>query len=141
MTDVRHHNPHVGGESARGLRNDDEGERQDQVIIAIGDIYAQIPRREEVRDLMRATQSRTRELPGCVSYTFAETLDDPGHFVVVQEWRDRAALDEHYRSQAFVSYQAKIGELLVRASELRLHTVRESLRPVPSLGGDPRHDD
>jgi quinol monooxygenase YgiN len=112
------------------------------VIIAVGDIYAQIPRREEVRDLMRETQLRARELPGCLSYTFAETLDDPGHFLVVHEWRDRAALEEHYRSPAFASYQAKIGELLVRTSQLRLHTVRESFRPVPSLDGDPtQHDD
>jgi quinol monooxygenase YgiN len=111
------------------------------VIIAIGDIYAQIPRRDEVRDLMRETQLGARELPGCLSYTFAETLDDPGHFIVVQQWRDRAALDEHYRSRAFVRYQANIAELVVRDSELQLHSVRDSVRPIPAPGGDPKHDD
>ena len=111
------------------------------MIIAIGDIYAQIPRREEVVDLMRETQLRARELPGCLAYVFAETLDDPGHFIVMQEWRDSAALDEHYRSEAFAAYQARIGELLVRTSELRVHSVQETFRPVPSRGGDPHHDD
>jgi quinol monooxygenase YgiN len=112
-----------------------------EVIIAIGDIYAQIPRREEVRDLMRETQLAARGTPGCLSYTFAETLDDPGHFLVVHQWTDQAALDEHYRSQAFAGYQSSISELLVRSSELRVYLIQESIRPVPSPGGDPKHDD
>src|SRR5436305_1960318 len=73
------------------------------MVIALGDIYAQIQRRDEVRELMRATQERMREEPGCAYYAFAETLDDPGHFVVVQEWSDQAALDDHYRSRAFAA--------------------------------------
>ncbi|TMK25679.1 MAG: antibiotic biosynthesis monooxygenase [Actinobacteria bacterium] len=102
------------------------------MIVGLGDIYAQIPRREEVRELMRATQASVREQPGCISYSFAETLDDPGHFVVVQRWRDQAAVDEHYGSRAFADYQAKIGDLLVRNSELSLHVVEEGFRPVSS---------
>jgi quinol monooxygenase YgiN len=104
------------------------------VIIALGDIYAQIPRREQVRELMRATQARTRELPGCLYFEFAETLDDPGRFLVVQQWRDQSALDAHYRSQVFADYQAQIGEHLVRTSELNVHSVQTSVRPI---GSDP----
>jgi quinol monooxygenase YgiN len=116
-------------------------DRGSSVIIALGDIYAQIPRLEEVRRLMRATQEGAREQPGCESYAFAETLDDPGHFVILQQWRDQAALEGHYRSQAFADYQAGIQPLLVRTSDLRLHAVQGSLRPVATSGGDPQHDD
>lgn len=112
-----------------------------EMVIALGDIHAQIPRREEVRELMRATQERAREEPGCASFTFAETLDDPGHFVVVEEWSDQAALDAHYRSQAFADYQARIGELIVRSSELRVHAVQASSRPVASTPVDISQDD
>jgi quinol monooxygenase YgiN len=105
------------------------------LIIALGDVYAQIPRRESVRALMRSTQESVRGESGCISY---ETLDDPGHFMVVQCWRDQAALDEHYRSQAFAAYQAQIGEFLVRDSELRVHVVQESYVPVDSAPVDPR---
>jgi quinol monooxygenase YgiN len=111
------------------------------MIIALGDIYAQIPRREEVRELMRATQARVREQPGCLSSAFAETLDDPGHFLVVQQWRDQAALDEHYRSEAFADYQAGIGDQLVRTSELRLYVVQASFTPVDSSPIDTSDDD
>jgi quinol monooxygenase YgiN len=106
------------------------------VIIALGDIHAQVPRHDQVRELMRATQARVREQPGCISYDFAETLDELGHFLVVQQWRE-----EHYRSQAFAAYQEEIGEQLVRTSELRLHVVSESFQPVGSSPTDPRDDD
>jgi quinol monooxygenase YgiN len=111
------------------------------VIIALGDIYVQIPRRDEIRELMRVTEERVREQPGCLSYAFAETLDDPGHFVVVQRWRDQEAVDEHYRSKAFADYQAGIADRLVRTSELAVHVVQESFLPVDSSRIDTSQDD
>jgi quinol monooxygenase YgiN len=111
------------------------------VILGLGDIYTQIPRRDEVRALMRRTQASVREQPGCISYAFTETLDDPGHFVVVQRWRDQAAVEEHYASRAFADYQEKITELLVRTSELRLHVVSEGVRPVDHSQPSTTHED
>jgi quinol monooxygenase YgiN len=100
------------------------------MLIAIGDIYTQVQRRADARELMQATQARMREQPGCDYYAFAEALDDPGHFLVLQQWSDRAALDRHWESDAFRSYQDQIGPHLIRSSELRVHDVRGSARPV-----------
>jgi quinol monooxygenase YgiN len=101
------------------------------MIIASGDIHARIPDREQVTALMRATQARVREEPGCLYYAFAETLDDPGHFVVVSHWQDQGALDAHYRSDAFAEYQAQVGAYLVRSSELRVFQASEALTMEP----------
>jgi quinol monooxygenase YgiN len=111
------------------------------VIVALGDISAKIPHLDDVRRVMRDTQQRVREQPGCVSYTFAEALDDPGHFVVMQEWQDRAALDGHYRSGAFADYQAAIAPLLVRDTDLRVSETAQSARPVADGGEDLRPSD
>jgi quinol monooxygenase YgiN len=111
------------------------------VIVALGDIYAKIPHLDDARQVMRDTQRRTREQPGCVSYAFAETLDDPGHFVVMQEWRDLAALDGHYSSRAFADYQAAIAPLLVRDTDLRISETRQSVRPLADAGEDLRASD
>jgi quinol monooxygenase YgiN len=111
------------------------------VIIALGDVYAQIPRVEAVRELMRATQARVREQPGCISYAFAQSLDEPAHFVLVQQWRDREALEQHYGSQAFANYQAQITKQIVQTSELRLHEVETSYAPVDSSRLDIAQDD
>ncbi len=111
------------------------------MIVALGDVYALVPARDRVRRLMESTQARVREQPGCVSYVFAETLDDPGHFLVVQRWRDRAAFDEHYASRVFADYQAAITDSLERASELRVHDVQASYEPLDSAPMDPRRAD
>jgi quinol monooxygenase YgiN len=100
------------------------------MLIVLGDIYAQIERRAEVRELMCVTQASAREDPGCEYYAFSETLDDPGHFLVVQRWSDRGTLDEHYRSRAFADYQARIGPLLVRSSDLSLFDAATGVRFV-----------
>jgi quinol monooxygenase YgiN len=111
------------------------------LVITIGDIYAQIPHLEAVRVLMRETQEQARRQPGCVSYSFAETLDDPGHFVVAQEWRDKASLEAHYRSETYADFQAKLQLLLVHSSDLRIHLVEETIRPVESVGDNPQFDE
>lgn len=108
------------------------------MVLAVADVYTQIPYRDEVRELMLTAQNRAREQPGCISYVFAETLDDPGHYVVVQAWREEAALDAHYRSPEFADYQTGIGPWLVRKSELRVHRVMETAFPQDSAPIDPR---
>lgn len=110
------------------------------MIVAVGDIYARVTDRETVMALMRATQESAREEPGCSYYAFAETLDDPGHFVIVEQWRDRDALDTHFRSLAFADYQEQIGPHLVRASELRLFDADAGVSPVAQGPIEPQQD-
>ena len=90
------------------------------MVIAIGDIHARVPDREQVTALMRASETAARAQPGCLYYAFAEALDEPGHFVLVEQWQDERSLDAHYRSAAFASYQEQIGAHLVRSSDLRV---------------------
>jgi quinol monooxygenase YgiN len=111
------------------------------MIVALGDVYAQIPQRGAIERAMLALQAQALEQDGCVSFVFAEVLADPGHFLLVQRWRDRGALDAHYRSAAFADYQAAVEGLLVRDSELHLHVIAETVRPVDSSRLDLRQDD
>jgi quinol monooxygenase YgiN len=111
------------------------------VIVALGDVYAQIPRREEAEQTMLEAQRAALTQDGCISFAFGEILGEQGHYVVVQRWRDRNALEEHYRSEEFFRYQAAIGPLLVRESELELHTVADAIRPLNSDPLDLPQDD
>lgn len=111
------------------------------MIIALGDVHAQIPRVGRVRELMRATQERVRREPGCIAYAFAEALDEPGHFLIVQRWIDQRALDHHFRSEAFADYQAQVADLLISSSELHIHMVSATYSPVDSAPMDPRQAD
>jgi len=99
------------------------------VIVAIGDVHAQIPQRTAVESAMRTAQSAAREQDGCLHYGFSEALGEPGHYVIVQRWRDRNALEAHYRSASFVGYQTAIAPLLVADSEVEIYTVDDAFRP------------
>jgi len=111
------------------------------VIVALGDVYAQVQGRDEAAAAMLEAQLAAQQQDGCISFAFAETLGEPGHYVVVQRWRDREALDAHFRSESFFRYQAAITPLLVRDSELTLHTVEDAIRPVDSEAHDVPTDD
>lgn len=110
-------------------------------VVVVGDVYTLAGRRDEVIALLSDTQERTRPQPGCISFSFAEVLGDPGHYVVVEEWSDGAALRTHFKSDAFTSYQENVGGLLARPSEVRIHRVSETTRPVDSGPMDPRRAD
>jgi quinol monooxygenase YgiN len=111
------------------------------VIIALGDLHTQIPQREAVERVMLDAQAAARERDGCESFSFAEAVGDPGHYLFVACWRDEAAMEAHYRSPAFAAYQAAITPLLVADSDLRLHVVDRSVRPVDAGTLDLRQDD
>jgi quinol monooxygenase YgiN len=111
------------------------------MLVAIGDVVAQVPERRAAERVMLSAQAAARQQDGCVSFVFAEVLGDPGRFIVVQRWRDHGALEAHYRSDSFAAYQAAIGPLLARESELEVHEVTHAARPVASVELDLGHDD
>jgi quinol monooxygenase YgiN len=111
------------------------------VIVVVGDLYALVGRRDEVLELLAQTQARAREEPGCESYAFAEVVGEPGHVLICQEWADESALEEHYGSTVFAQYQQRVGEFLARPSEVRIHHVRQTLRPQDAAPMDPRRAD
>ncbi len=111
------------------------------MIVGTGEVFVQIPHRRAAERAMLAAQAATRRQRGCLAFSFAEIIDDPGHFVIVQRWSDQESLEAHYRSDSFASYEAAIEGLLLRDSELELHVVQETVRPVALSNLDIRHDD
>ena len=110
------------------------------MIAVLADVFAQVPHRERVREVMLIAQQASRAEPGCVSYVFAETLEEPGHFVLHELWSDREALDRHFRGPALAAYREAITPLLIRASEVRIFSVQEQARAVGASPTDPRTD-
>lgn len=56
---------------------------------------------EEVTALYRELIEKTRKEPHCISYELFINQKDPGHFIFIEEWPDRAALDEHCQTEHF----------------------------------------
>jgi quinol monooxygenase YgiN len=110
-------------------------------LVAITRIHGIAGRREDLRELMRSTEARVADDPGCRLYRFTATLDDPDEYLHVQEWADEASFAAHQRSPAFRDYQRNLFDLLARPSDMRVHRAAETVTPAPSGPGDPRAAD
>lgn len=75
---------------------------------------------DRVLPLYRELVEKTRQEPRCFSYELCVDQKDPGHFVFIEEWPDRAALDAHCQTEHFRrlvpqidQYQSKPGTFLL----------------------------
>ena len=110
-------------------------------MIAIADMFGNVDERQALHQLLTAAEAEAGAIPGCVRYVFTSTLADPDHVVLVSEWRDRAAMEAHYASEAFQRFQHSLQGLLVRLSEMVIHDITDWTRPVASGPMDPRDAD
>jgi quinol monooxygenase YgiN len=110
-------------------------------VVAIGRVYGIASARQELVELMHRTAAAARAEPGCRSYDFAEALDGADEFLVVHEWDDRAALAAHYRGAAHEAYEQGLHGLLARPTDLTIHEVTSTERPVGREPMDPRDAD
>jgi quinol monooxygenase YgiN len=107
-------------------------------VLAVTHIHGLAGRRDELRELMRATESATRTEPGCRTYRFAAGLDDPDEYLHVQEWESEAHFRAHQSSEAFSDYQRGLFDLLARPSDMQIHRTSGTTVPQPSALPDPR---
>ena len=59
------------------------------MLVAIADVYTQIPQRDAAEQVMVRAQTAARGEDGCVTFAFAQVLGDPGHYLLVARWRNR----------------------------------------------------
>lgn len=63
-----------------------------------------------VLPLYKELVEKTRQEKACISYDLFIDQKDPGHFVFVEEWPDRAALDAHCATEHFTRLVPLINE-------------------------------
>ena len=61
-------------------------------------------REDEVIGMFRELQAATRREPGCVTYIVQRSRENPRHFLVYEQYKDEAALEEHRNSTHFKKY-------------------------------------
>ncbi len=110
-------------------------------VVAVARVHGIASGRAELLELLRRTAAAARGEPGCHAYDVAETLDGADEFLVVHAWDDEAALEAHYRGRAHQAFQHDVFGLLARPSDLEIHTVAATERPVRGGPMDPRQAD
>jgi quinol monooxygenase YgiN len=111
------------------------------LLIAHADLAVQIPQRAAAEAAMTELQGAASAQEGCLSFAFAEVVGEPGRYVVLESWRDRDALEAHFRTAAYREYQTTISALLVRETSFELFRAEPLARLLADEELDLRQDD
>ena len=65
----------------------------------------------------------TRKEPGCISYTFSASLEEPGTYRIFEEWESQEALDAHFTAPHMATFQKAMGGMGVRAMEVQRYEI------------------
>ena len=69
------------------------------MIAVIGSFRFPLERIGEALSLMQQVIAATLREPGCLAYSYAEDVNEPGLFRVMEKWTDRAALAAHFGTE------------------------------------------
>jgi quinol monooxygenase YgiN len=73
----------------------------------------------------KSAMEATRQEPGCISYTFSADLEDASLFYVFEEWKNQAALDEHFQQPHMVEFQKTLATLGVIDMQIRRYAIAQ----------------
>lgn len=71
------------------------------MLKLIAEDFIQIDKIDLVLPLYQELTDKTKQEQGCIAYDLYHDLRNTGHFVFIEEWIDRAALDAHVQSAHF----------------------------------------
>jgi len=74
----------------------------------------------KLREAARALAAATREEPGNLAYAFAEDVNEPGLFHIVERWANEAAVANHLLTSALAEFMPKLAAM----SDVRLRIAR-----------------
>ncbi|MCA3757281.1 MAG: antibiotic biosynthesis monooxygenase [Phenylobacterium sp.] len=75
-------------------------------LIIAGSVRVPPENLERFRPHMKAMLEASRAEDGCLDYTYAEDVAEPGRIRVFEVWRDEAALEAHFQTSHMAEWCA-----------------------------------
>lgn len=76
-------------------------------LIVAGTVRVPPAKVDAFRPHMSAMMAATRAEDGCIAYSYAEDVAEPGLIHVFEVWRDAAALDAHFQAPHMAEWRAR----------------------------------
>ena len=92
--------------------------------------YIEVTDRDAIRAALPAVITATRAEDGCAEYGCYEDTQQPGRYVFIERWRDKAALDRHLSTPHMAAWMTVAGPRL-KSAHGTLHDIASTteLRP------------
>jgi quinol monooxygenase YgiN len=95
------------------------------MLLIVGTIRLPADLLAQARPSMAIMAETSRAETGCLEYSYAQDVLDPGLIHVKERWRDRAALDEHLQSAHLATWRGNGPDLGIGERNLYLYEVGE----------------
>jgi len=99
------------------------------MIVVAGTVRIDPGKLDVARGEMAKMLSASRREDGCIEYSYAVDVADPGLVRVFEVWRDRAALDRHFLTPHLASWRQAWPSIGISDRKLSLYEV-SSVAPV-----------
>jgi quinol monooxygenase YgiN len=88
-------------------------------MILIAELTARPDQADRLRTLLEGMIEPSLDEPGCTGYQPLVDPNRPERMVVLEEWRDEAALQEHFATPHFRHARTVLDEILAEPAVLR----------------------
>ncbi|ANY66742.1 hypothetical protein BBD42_09905 [Paenibacillus sp. BIHB 4019] len=95
------------------------------MIIVQAFLKVQADAREAFIEQAKILIAATQQEPGNISYKLYEDAEQRSHFVMLEEWRDQQAIDEHNESAHYTAFAGFARGVLAAPPELKLSTPKQ----------------
>jgi quinol monooxygenase YgiN len=92
-------------------------------VIVAGTVRVPAENVARFRPHMDAMLAASRAEDGCLAYSYAVDVQDPGLIRVFEAWADQAALEAHFRTRHLAAWRAVWPEFGVTDRQLTLYEV------------------
>lgn len=97
------------------------------MILVIGTFRLPVDQLAAALPMARRVVEATRAEDGCIAYSYAQDLFDAGLIHVSEKWRDRAALDAHFKTPHMALWAVERAGLGLSERNLRIFESDEGI--------------
>lgn len=105
-----------------------------EVIVVTGRAQVPVENRERFIEVATTMCASSREDEGCSGYRVYEDLEQPDHYVFVEEWADEGALQSHFAQPHTAAFMRDLGGLLAGPADVVFYTTASARRLDPQHG-------
>jgi quinol monooxygenase YgiN len=96
------------------------------MIIIAGTVRIDAGKIDATRVEMKKMLDASRAEEGCIEYSYAIDVLDPSLVHVFEIWRDRAAIDGHFKTTHMAAWRQSFAELGIFDRKLKIYDVSGS---------------
>ncbi|MCU1623562.1 MAG: antibiotic biosynthesis monooxygenase [Frankiales bacterium] len=91
------------------------------MLVVIATLAGKPERRQDIVGALAKAAAASRGDAGCLSYAFAQDVEDPDRFVSVETWEDKASLDAHFTQPHLAELFGALGDALAGPADIKTY--------------------